>query len=329
MPVRVGLIKQLFSPPLPASGAPVSEPPSTASAPEPEDGDDLLDDLISQLEAKDGPMQAEDAKVLGEVALSQQAEAEGAPGAGKKMSSKDRFKARQARKAEALAASYLPPDPATDTRLEQEAAAEDSQIRAVCFERHLELWQCPPDGNCMFTAVADQLHLLGLLPAADARPEVTRRAAAQYIRAHPADFVPFLPSVTGEDGQGATDDGLMTSLQFDKYCEKIERTAAWGGQPELLALAKAFRVEIDVVQGGTPSVVRTLPGDAQGKWPVAAISYHRRMYGLGEHYNSLRPMERHTLLPHLLYNHKDIHEHLHPHDPHPHPHPHVVQHPTA
>ncbi|KZT59786.1 cysteine proteinase [Calocera cornea HHB12733] len=317
-------ITKMFSPPTTspplANGhaPPLAESTGTDSAGA-SGGEDLLDELMAQMEAKDGSAQAEGAQVLGEVAASQQAEVDAKGAGGRKLSSKDKFKARQARKAEALAASYAPVDAGADARLEHEARAEETAIRAVCFRAHLELWECPPDGNCMFTAVADQLHLLGLLPAAEARPETTRHAAAQYMRAHPDDFLPFLPSVEGEDGQGATDDGLMTAQQFERYCGNIDSTAQWGGQPELLALAKAYGVEIDVVQGGTPSVVKTRPSDdphghGHGQWPVAHISYHRRMYGLGEHYNSLRPMERHTIIPHLLYNHKDVHDHLHPHD---------------
>lgn len=57
--------------------------------------------------------------------------------------------------------------------------------------------------------------------------------AAQYMLAHPDDFMPFLPSITGEDSAGATDDGMMTPEQFQKYCSLVAETGEWGGEPEV------------------------------------------------------------------------------------------------
>jgi OTU domain-containing protein 6 len=94
--------------------------------------------------------------------------------------------------------------------------------------------------------------------------------------------MPFLPSVSGEDGNGATDDGLMTSAQFNQYCNQIAETGVWGGEPEIQALSRAFAVSINVVQGGTPRVVVHEPGIPPKSHKPVMISYHRRMYGLGE-----------------------------------------------
>lgn len=78
----------------------------------------------------------------------------------------------------------------------------------------------------------------------------------------------------------------MNPRQFEKYCVTIRDTGAWGGEPEILALSKAYNVPIHVVQGGTPPIVVHDPaggqaGDVRDKH-AARISYHRRMYGLGE-----------------------------------------------
>jgi len=121
-----------------------------------------------------------------------------------------------------------------------------------------------------------------------------RAAAADYIASHPDDFIPFLPSIYGEDAPGAGDAGLMTPHQLQKYCSDISNTGAWGGEPEILALARVFNVPIHVVQGGNPPIVVHNPEGAPQdrnftESKVVRISYHRRMYGLGEHYNSLRP----------------------------------------
>ena len=79
----------------------------------------------------------------------------------------------------------------------------------------------------------------------------------------------------------------MNTRQFAQYCLTIKDTAAWGGEPEILALSRAYNVPIQVIQAGTPSVVTHTPDDnlpdnlsRDGK--TVRISFHRRMYGLGE-----------------------------------------------
>ncbi len=81
----------------------------------------------------------------------------------------------------------------------------------------------------------------------------------------------------------------MSRGQFERYCARMRDTAIWGGEPEVVALSKAYGVAIHVVQGGQPPVVVHDPSDPAGKKTEAAgdkrtayISYHRRLYGLGE-----------------------------------------------
>lgn len=129
--------------------------------------------------------------------------------------------------------------------------------------------------------------MLGLLPPSQANYATVRLAAADYIYSHPDDFIPFLPSAGGEDSAGATDAGLMTSEQFEQYCSSVRDTAVWGGEPEILALSRVFRIPIHVIQGGSPPIVVHIPsGEPQAadlkEIRVVRISYHRRMYGLGE-----------------------------------------------
>lgn len=104
--------------------------------------------------------------------------------------------------------------------------------------------------------------------------------------AHEDDFLPFLPSITGEDGTGATSGGLMTRPQFSTYCATIRDTGAWGGEPEIQALARAYKVPIFVVQAEKPHIVPHMPSSSvtaeMSDTGVVRISYHRRMYGLGE-----------------------------------------------
>ena len=61
--------------------------------------------------------------------------------------------------------------------------------------------------------------------------------------------------------------------------------ADWGGQPELLALARALQRPI-VVYSRDSAPLRM--GESDGEELV--VTYHRDYYALGEHYNSTEPL---------------------------------------
>ncbi|KAJ7172523.1 hypothetical protein C8R46DRAFT_1216336 [Mycena filopes] len=272
------------------------------SPPPPEDNSDLVDDLLAQLDSRDETVKQESANVLNDMQLDKQADQLEATS---KQDAKSRFKARQARKAASLAQNYAAGDPAADARLEQEAKEEERDIDRVCDELNLRIHEINPDGHCLFSAVADQLQLLSIIPAPQASYAATRVAAATYIHSHPDDFLPFLPSAAGEDAAGALDPGLMSTREFEQYCASIRDTAVWGGEPEILALSRAYNVPIHVIQGGRPPVVVHNPVGSSNDTQVTEnrvvrISYHRRMYGLGEHYNSLRPKTVRSQISHAL-----------------------------
>ncbi|KAI8998702.1 cysteine proteinase [Trametes punicea] len=279
MAAKKSKLKKMLSPPQ-------APPPVDTTI----DDDELMDDLLAQIDSKDETVKQESATVLNDMQIDKVADQlESAP----KKDSKARYKARQARKAAVLAESYAPTDAEADARLEREAKEEEEQIKKTCDELGLIMYQITPDGHCLFSAVADQLALLGILPSSEATYATCRKAAADYIQSHPDDFLPFLPSDLGEDSTGATEPGLMTREQFDRYCATMRNTAVWGGEPEIVALSRAYNVPIHVVQGGKPPVVVHDPSEGKAhettdRRPVY-ISYHRRLYGLGEHYNSLRP----------------------------------------
>ena len=145
-----------------------------------------------------------------------------------------------------------------------------------------DLIECPvaANGHCLYLAVADQLHNLHIdfksmkvVANEDTTPKQedyrkVRYAAADYISKHSDDFEPFLEE------------------PLNDYLRKIRDTGEWGGQLELLALARTYDIDINVLQvDGTPQKVesggQTNPQDA---W----LAYYRHGFGLGEHYNSLR-----------------------------------------
>ncbi|KAF8758301.1 OTU-like cysteine protease [Rhizoctonia solani] len=268
-------IKKVFSPP------PAEPAPATGQ------DDGLEDDLFAQLDARDAETRKEAAEVLQSV---ESAKATDAAEKSKK-DSKSRFQARVTRKAEQRAAELPAVDEASKAQMEREIKEEEEAIMEECKAQGLHMVEIPPDGHCLYTAVADQLALLGLIPSSAVHPSTTRNAAADYMLAHPDSFIPFLPSIEGEDGAGAESGGLLSPQQFQTYCARIRDTGTWGGEPEITALANAYKVPIHVVQSGPQRVVVHGPQDGQVVKPdaVVKISYHRRMYGLGEHYNSLRP----------------------------------------
>ncbi|KAG6911493.1 hypothetical protein DXG01_014567 [Tephrocybe rancida] len=259
--------------------------------------DDLMDDLFAQLDSRDKTVQAESAVVIKEI---QAKEAERVA-VSSRQDARSRFKARQARKVAALEQSQSAPDPEAEARLLREAEDERGDIDKVCQIQLLHIHEVNPDGHCLYSAVADQLALLGILPSSQANYAIVRHAASSYIFSHPDDFLPFLePSADGE----LSDSGLMTPKGFERYCATIRDTAEWGGEPEILALSRAYNVPIHVIQGGRPSIVTHEPEGSRGEDEkrIVRISYHRKMYGLGEHYNSLRPQTALLKISHKVQN---------------------------
>ncbi|KAG7575497.1 hypothetical protein FFLO_00316 [Filobasidium floriforme] len=225
----------------------------------------------------------------------------GTDGKGKKKSSKQRFLEREARKKEERAAAAPQVDPAESSRLEREKAEEADIIGRTCRELGVELHEIDPDGHCMYSAIADQLYLLGLTKQPSY--QITRHAASTYLLENPDSFMPFVPSIMGEDMAGAVEEGGSEKV-YAEYCKRVEQSGDWGGEIEIQALSRYYNVPIHVIQRGPPFIISHAPGEAgngtlsseeslkQGN--VVRISYHRRMYGLGEHYNSLRPARRHS-----------------------------------
>lgn len=166
---------------------------------------------------------------------------------------------------------------------------ERERIRMVeeFKKRGLQEKEVAANGHCMYSAVADQMRQLGLGLEAEATTDSTRdgeiggqvqkddyktvrRTAADYMAANSDDFMPFLEE------------------PLDEYVRKIRETGEWGGQLELLALAKSYGININVLQGdGRVEKVQGGEDGAKNVW----LAYYRHGFGLGEHYNSLRTSE--------------------------------------
>lgn len=167
------------------------------------------------------------------------------------------------------------------------ARTEDEIIDAQLSVLGKAVYQIRPDGDCLFSALADQLRRLAPNSREWARggPDALRSAAASEMRANADEYAPFL-----------TEDLVM-------YAARIEGpTHEWGGHLELRALSEALRCII-VVHSANEPPLRLEPtppasnsATASGGSPAPArqvpelhISYHQQQYMLGEHYNSVIP----------------------------------------
>ncbi|GFN95248.1 otu domain-containing protein 6b [Plakobranchus ocellatus] len=150
---------------------------------------------------------------------------------------------------------------------------EMAKIKTMLKHRDLLLYEIPADGNCLYSAVSHQLSARDLQHST----QELRQQTSDYMREHRDDFLPFLTHPDTGDA--------LTEEEFEQYCDKTASTPVWGGQVELRALSEILHLPIEVLQAEIdPMVV----GDANQDKPLTLV-YHRHIYRLGEHYNSVVP----------------------------------------
>ncbi|KAJ2077351.1 2-oxoglutarate dehydrogenase E1 component [Coemansia sp. RSA 988] len=142
-----------------------------------------------------------------------------------------------------------------------------SRLNRVLKKSGLYCKDMAGDGNCLFRALADQV---------DGSPEMHlrhREAVCDYMQRHPDEFSPFVEDET---------------CSFDQYVFNMRRPGVYGGNLELVAFARNYRVDINVYQlGGTVFVISGAPpnnpSDPARSMPTVHIAYHSY-----EHYSSVR-----------------------------------------
>ncbi len=216
-------------------------------------------------------------------------------------------KAADAKKREAMRAEAAAAADAMGGDVKQ---VETDTLIAQLRAEGRRLVKVPADGNCLFSAVADQLSAAGgtgqgmlrdahasvsgspqTLDDAGHEVQITdaqalRLLATQHIALHSADFAAFLTDASGN----VADVGA--------YCADMGdiRKGKWGGQPELLALSSALGaplrvVQVDDVMRATPShpaLLRSMVFGEEQQGPRLTVAFHKHYYALGEHYNSVR-----------------------------------------
>jgi OTU domain-containing protein 6 len=192
----------------------------------------------------------------------------------------NRQKARLARRAAEQEASVREAEKEAQD-LPNHREKEREAMRKAFISRNLKEKEIRSDGHCLYAAVADQLKLRDI----DLKPsiqdidadwdshgpggdyKIMRQVAAYFIRNNPDDFQPFLEQ------------------PIDEYTRNIRDTGEWGGHLELMALAKAYSVNINVLQGD--GEVEMIEGSSDNCERQLWLAYYRHNFGLGEHYNSL------------------------------------------
>ncbi|PWY88506.1 cysteine proteinase [Aspergillus heteromorphus CBS 117.55] len=207
----------------------------------------------------------------------------------------NRQKARLARRAAEQAAQAE--IAAQEAAQQTDHRGNEKEVMDGVFKRlQLKEVEINPDGHCLFSAIACQLDEQGIGLKPDPKRMVlqgptqsrvdtvaspkhdgyraVRAVAADFISDHKEDFEPFMEE------------------PVDRYTRKVKLTAEWGGQLELQAIARAYGVEINVIQGdGRIEKIEPdetdEPSDEEGGKRVIWLAYYRHTYGLGEHYNAL------------------------------------------
>lgn len=150
---------------------------------------------------------------------------------------------------------------------------EIQAINKTLRERNLVIQEIPSDGNCLYNALAHQLKTIGETPLSF---QELRTKTAAYLRENVNDFLPFLSNPDSDE--------IISLEQYEKYCKDVAETSAWGGAIELQVLSHVLKCPIEVIQAsGAPYVI----GDEYNIERKLVITYHRHMYGLGAHYNSV------------------------------------------
>ncbi|XP_047240526.1 deubiquitinase OTUD6B [Girardinichthys multiradiatus] len=155
---------------------------------------------------------------------------------------------------------------------------EGLKLAQKLAQQHLQIKEISSDGHCMYRAIEDQL-AQRLKLGSNMSVKQLRSRTAEHMRNNADDFLPFLTNPDTGD--------MFTTVEFEKYCNDVEHTAAWGGQLELRALTKVLNLPIEVIQADSPTI--RIGEEYDGEH--LTLVYMRHAYGLGEHYNSVERLK--------------------------------------
>ena len=157
-----------------------------------------------------------------------------------------------------------------ERRLEQES------LKRLLDRCGLRVHEIDADGDCLYRAVEHQLSL-----AHDADELLSfqdiRNRTSEHMLQNSANFLPFL---LDDDGD------LLSETGYQNYCQRIAKTKEWGGHLELTAISQFTKKPIHIYQADNDRPIKIEPPIDAKKQPML-LSFHKHLYHLGEHYNSL------------------------------------------
>lgn len=158
----------------------------------------------------------------------------------------------------------------------KERRIEEEKLKKLLDSKHLKVHDIDADGDCLYRAVEHQLRL-----SSDSEEQLScqqlRDKTSQYMLDNADDFIPFLLNDSGD---------LMTEADYKNYCSKIAKTKEWGGHLELTAMSQLTNKPIHIFQAENVKPIVIEPKRRSDKKPIL-LSFHKHLYHLGEHYNSL------------------------------------------
>jgi len=150
---------------------------------------------------------------------------------------------------------------------------ETQSIKEQLQRRGLAIHDVPSNGDCMFAAIC---HQIGTRLNLDV--DQLRQKTADELRRSKDEYFPFLTNPNTGD--------MLSDDEYEEYCAKMASSkSAWGSQVELRAISQILKLRIDVIQGEGPVVVI---GDDESTHVI--VTFHKHYFGLGEHYNSTKPI---------------------------------------
>lgn len=126
----------------------------------------------------------------------------------------------------------------------------------------------------MYNAIKHQLNLQGLN---EYSVDDLRKLTAHTLRKEKDNYMPFLLNPETDE--------LMNDQEYEQYCIDVELNKKWGSDIELQIISKKLKVNINVYQADGP-VIKFNSDKLIINNPLL-ISFHKHLYQLGSHYNSL------------------------------------------
>lgn len=142
---------------------------------------------------------------------------------------------------------------------------------------HLRLQHIDGDGNCLFRSIADQVE------GVESNHAHYRQLACAHIAERSELYAPFIDG--GEGGKAG--EGLKG------YVARMGRLGEWGGNLELVALARALQRDIVVHQLGAPRLL--IDGEVKARSNGSRSGALHLAYHSQEHYSSVRRADDHSI----------------------------------